>query len=282
MTVGKGLKITHHNNNYSNMTHASLFSGIGGFDLAAQWMGWENVFNCEIDPFPRKIINYYWPNAISYEDITKTDFTIHRGTIDVLTGGYPCQPYSLAGKRKGSADSRHLWPEMLRAIKEIQPHFVVGENVPGIINWDGGMVFEQVCTDMEGEGYEVWPIIIPACAVNAPHRRDRVWFVAYSNGHGNTSFRESGKVKGKGCDRIKAKEEGGSGSKRANGFPGVQRDGAPWQNFPAQPPACNGNDGLSARLDQITFPKWQAGSIKAGGNAIIPQIAYEIFCKLRK
>ncbi len=101
------------------MTHGSLFSGIGGFDLAAEWMGWENVFHCEWNPFGQKVLKHYWPNAISYEDITKTDFTVHRGKIDIITGGFPCQPYSSAGKRKGKDDERHLWPSMLRAIREI-------------------------------------------------------------------------------------------------------------------------------------------------------------------
>lgn len=167
------------------MTHASLFSGIGGFDLAAEWMGWQNVFNCEIDPFCRKVLAYHFPEAKQYEDVKTTDFTIHRGHIDVLTGGFPCQPFSLAGKRKGSDDNRYLWPEMLRAIREIQPRWVVGENVFGIVNWSDGMVFEQVQSDLENEGYEVQPYIIPACAVDAPHRRDRVWFVAHRSHAGS-------------------------------------------------------------------------------------------------
>jgi DNA (cytosine-5)-methyltransferase 1 len=123
------------------MTHGSLFSGIGGFDLAAEWMGWDNLFHCEWNPFGQKILNYYWPKAISYNDITQTDFTIWNGRIDVLTGGFPCQPYSQAGKRLGTDDERHLWPEMLRAIREIQPKWVVGENVLGLINWNEGLVF---------------------------------------------------------------------------------------------------------------------------------------------
>lgn len=162
----------------TKITHGSLFSGIGGFDLAAEWMGWDNKFHCEWNEFGQKVLKYYWPNAITYGDITKTDFTIWRGKIDVLTGGFPCQPYSLAGKRKGKEDDRHLWPEMLRAIREIQPKWVVGENVFGIVNWDGGLVFNEVQTDLEAQGYEVQPYVLPACAVNAPHRRDRVWFIA--------------------------------------------------------------------------------------------------------
>ena len=166
------------------MKHGSLFSGIGGFDLAAQWMDWENIFHCEWNPFGQKILKHYWPNAISYEDITKTDFTIHRGSIDILTGGFPCQPYSMAGQRRGKEDERHLWPEMLRAIGEIQPRWVVGENVLGLVNWNGGMVFDEVQSDLEAQGYEVLPFILPAAGVNAPHKRDRVWFVAYCSDSG--------------------------------------------------------------------------------------------------
>jgi len=167
------------------MKHGSLFSGIGGFDLASEWMGWENVFHCEIAEFPRKILHYYWPNSISYENIKETDFTIHRARINILTGGFPCQPFSMAGKRKGTEDERHLWPEMLRAIREIQPRWIVGENVFGLVNWDAGLVFEQVQSDLEAEGYEVQAFILPAAGVGScPHRRDRVWFVAYSNRNG--------------------------------------------------------------------------------------------------
>ena len=166
------------------MRHGSLFSGIGGFDLAAEWMGWENIFHCEWNPFGQKVLKYYFPNSISYEDITKTDFSIHRGNIDIISGGFPCQPYSSAGKRLGKEDERHLWPEMLRAIREIQPSWVVGENVRGLTNWNGGMVFDEVQAELEAEGYEVTPFLLPACAVNAPHRRDRIWFVAYSDRYG--------------------------------------------------------------------------------------------------
>jgi DNA-cytosine methyltransferase len=166
------------------MTHGSLFSGIGGFDLAAEWMGWENIFHCEIGEFPRKILKHHFPNSICYEDIKKTDFTKHRGEIDIISGGFPCQPYSNAGKRRGKEDDRHLWPEMLRVIREVQPRFVVGENVSGLLTWNNGMVFHEIITDLENEGYETQAVLIPACATNAPHRRDRIWFVAHSNSNG--------------------------------------------------------------------------------------------------
>lgn len=161
------------------MTHGSVFTGGGGFDLAATWMGWDNIFHCEINPFCQRELQCLYPEAISYGDIKAVDFTVHRGHIDILTGGFPCQPYSTAGKRLGKDDSRHLWPEMLRAIREIRPGWVLGENVRGLTNWNGGLVFDQVQADLETEGYEVTPFLLPACAVNAPHRRDRIWFIAH-------------------------------------------------------------------------------------------------------
>ena len=172
------------------MKHGSLFSGIGGFDLAADWMGWENIFHCEIAEFPRKILNHYWPNAECHEDIKKTDFTKYRGTVDIISGGFPCQPYSAAGKRLGKEDDRHLWPEMLRVIREVKPQWVVGENVRGLLNWNGGMVFHEVCADLENIGYEVQAFIIPASGINAPHQRERLWIVAHSINCGYSAKRE--------------------------------------------------------------------------------------------
>ncbi len=121
------------------LTHGSLFSGIGGFDLAAEWMGWENKFHCEWNEFGQRVLNYYWPQAELFKDITKSDFKKYYGTIDVISGGFPCQPYSTAGKRLGKEDERHLWPEMLRVIREVAPRYVVGENVRGLTNWNGGL-----------------------------------------------------------------------------------------------------------------------------------------------
>jgi len=185
------------------MNHASLFSGIGGAEVAASWMGWLNVFHCEIQEFPRKVLEYWFPNSESYEDITKTDFKGWRGKVDVLTGGFPCQPFSLAGRRKGADDDRYLWPHMLRAIREIQPTWVVGENVAGIKTMvescqvakmgrsddlfeenhiyreESRFTLDKICQDLEQEGYSVQPLVIPACAVGAPHRRDRVWIIAH-------------------------------------------------------------------------------------------------------
>jgi len=431
------------------MRHGSLFSGIGGFDLAAEWMGWENVFHCEWNEFGQKVLHHYWPNAIQYNDITKTDFTIHRGTIDILTGGFPCQPYSMAGKRKGKEDERHLWPQMCRAIREIQPRWVVGENVLGLVNWSGGLVFHEVQADLEAEGYEVWPYVLPAVSVGAVHRRDRVWFVAKNtkcngfvfgepkkegaeirqfgntctggsigvylserptphpnnsrtgiglraererqtenNGWEEQSFsqhRSDGKHGyAADSDRIRLEqrentgemgrgqaEMGGQGREFTNAFetdgkvadvthshrdgfnqrngndeeqPGErgfnalgnadtgneygdaadsgllgqtkrqqqsmgskqlceERDAADsmlprggkdnrrgkskffdengkignWETFPTQSPVCSGDDGIPTKLDGITFSKWRNESIKGYGNAIVPQVVYQIF-----
>jgi len=300
------------------MTHGSLFSGIGGFDLAAEWMGWENKFHCEWNTFGQKVLHHYWPQAEQFTDITKTDFTKYANRIDILTGGFPCQPYSSAGKRLGKEDERHLWPEMLRAIREIQPRWVVGENVLGLVNWSGGLVFHEVQADLEAEGYEVQPYVLPAVSVNAPHRRDRVWFVAYSrnNKHcGNTRGisnqtnekdnrrieqsttpeqqvqlpTESSALFGDVANNVKNTNSERQEwrmyqrqSKNANGKQFSQSNARSlqnnsWQNFPTEQPLCYGNDGISERLDGVTFSKWRSESIKAGGNAIVPQVVYQIF-----
>ena len=352
------------------MTHGSLFSGIGGFDLAAEWIGWQNVFHCEWNTFGQRVLKHYWPDAISYNDITKTDFTIHRGRIDILTGGFPCQPYSMAGKRLGKEDDRHLWPQMLRAIREIQPRWVVGENVLGLVNWSNGLVFHEVQADLEAEGYEVQPFVLPAVSVNAPHRRDRVWFVAHSyvarfqtpraeqqatrieqygklgrnvaNTDGSTAGTPgaSGSIKGnRGADDVQQserreqteqhnrassfsrdatdtngnvqykrnsehEEQSGEGREYAqrdfeqNDITNTESIGQEyalenrelerrrfrksnqrnaWDSFPSVSPICDGNDGIPDRLDGITFSKWRKESIKAGGNAVVPQVVLQIF-----
>ena len=334
------------------MTHGSLFSGIGGFDLAAQWVGWENKFHCEWNEFGQKVLNYYWPNAESFHDITKTDFTKYDGTIDIISGGFPCQPYSVAGKRLGKDDERHLWPEMLRAIQEIKPRWVVGENVRGLVGWNEGLVFHEVQSDLEAQGYEVQPFLIPAAGVNAPHKRDRVWFIAYANNKGRRSkfeniSQENGEISkwnndAESCDSdnkftpdsesqrqpsqqtwsaelqsqigealygrssnteifkrdvadsecirlehgssskeirrekkedIRGEEYKSSLSIETMGY-GCKSE---WENFPTVSPICDGDDGLSSKLDSITFSKWRKESIKAGGNAIVPNVAFQIF-----
>lgn len=138
------------------MNHASLFSGIGGFDLAAREVGWNNVFQCEIDPFCQSVLKYYFPKTVLYEDIKRTDFTSWKGKIDVLTGGFPCQPFSVAGQRKGADDNRYLWPEMLRVIRETRPLWVIGENVAGITNMvqPGSETDVETKSDQDEENYK--------------------------------------------------------------------------------------------------------------------------------
>tara|TARA_R110000823_G_scaffold149320_1_gene280065 strand:+ start:82 stop:936 length:855 start_codon:yes stop_codon:yes gene_type:complete len=274
------------------MTHASLFSGIGGFDLAAEWMGWENVFHCEYDPFCQKVLAHHFPNSKLYDDVRTFDATQYRGRIDVLSGGFPCQPFSVAGQRKGTDDPRHLWPAMLRIIREIQPRYVLGENVRGLLNWSDGLVFEQVCTDLENEGYEVTPYILPACAVNAPHRRDRVWFVAHATsartgqhvrGLRSVSERCSKREKNEGA--VATDTDGTSVERKSVHEPGEGKPNRrnrceirnPWETFPTVAPICGPDDGISRRMDGITFPRWRSESIKGYGNAIVPQVAHQIF-----
>lgn len=424
------------------MNHASLFSGIGGAEVAASMMGWQNLFHCEIQEFPRKVLDYWFPNSESYEDITKTDFTKWHGKVDVLTGGFPCQPFSLAGRRKGADDNRYLWPQMLRAIRQIHPTWVVGENVNGIKTMvescqvtqmgrtdylfeenhlyreESRFTLDKICADLEAEGYSVQPIVIPACAIGAPHRRDRVWIIAHRSdpraetvqqkgqdgicsarpsthtqcdghspqGHGNQRARAKKSKKRKNRPQSRSRRHGsgktstytlqhrrhevhqdhqsqfpdgarsnslsgqwssshsyGNGGKtlqpgegtertgckrdvqpkewstspewadRLSGFPlsphangcgwdegeheyassqkpqqgesqssGADSPQSRWRNFPTQSPVCRGNDGIPFDVDSLTisFPKWRQESIKAYGNAWVPQVAYEIFCAI--
>ena len=164
------------------MTHLSLFTGIGGLDLAAEAAGFQTVGQCEWADYPTKILERHWPNVPRWRDIralTGKDFYERTGlrTVDLISGGFPCQPFSTAGKRRGKEDDRYLWPEMLLVIKELRPRWVVGENVAGIIN----MALDTVLSDLERQGYETRTFVFPACAVDAPHRRDRCAIVAYSN-----------------------------------------------------------------------------------------------------
>ena len=283
------------------MTHGSLFSGIGGFDLAAHWMGWDNIFHCEWNEFGQKVLKHHFPTSKSYNDITKTDFSIHRGEIDILTGGFPCQPYSSAGERLGTADERHLFPEMLRAIKEIKPRWIIGENVRGLVSWGGGLVFNEVCSDLEREGYEVQPFLIPAASKNAPHKRERIWFIAYSKLHEDRYTNNGGSKQEEGniwrgeksnvpdtfySDGVSANTNGIGSSRRDSEIIGEVRQkeqfeaqycSKGWESFPTTPCVRGGDDGLSYELDSISIPKWCRESIKAYGNAIVPQVAYELF-----
>ena len=160
-----------------------LFSGLGGFSLGLERTGrYKTVAFCEIDKYCTLLLQKHWKGIKIYNDvkkITKEGFEADGiESPDIITGGFPCQPFSVAGKQKGTSDDRHLWPEMFRIIKAFKPRFVIGENVPGIVNIQDGVVFETVCTDLESQGYEVQPFNIPAAAVGAPHQRKRIWIIA--------------------------------------------------------------------------------------------------------
>lgn len=270
----------------SCLSHGSLFSGIGGFDLAAAWMNWINVFQCEKDEWCRKILAKNFPQSKQYADIKDFNGKEYTGTIDVISGGFPCQPFSVAGQRKGKNDDRYLWEEMLRVVGEIKPTYVIGENVTGII----GLALDTVLSDLEAQGYTTETLIIPACGKNAWHRRDRVWIMAYANSigrdyeqkesikslsdrNGNNTIKEQSRWK----QQRRFSEPGFISTNANNTGCKEQReqftDGtkffAPqcsswWE---AEPGMDRVVDGLPGRVDRL----------KGLGNAIVPQVAFELF-----
>lgn len=300
------------------MRHIDLFSGIGGFSLAADraFGDVEHIF-VEYDPFCQAVLSKHWPSSKIYGNIkefSKEQFTTDTrseesggisqqpreegfeiGDIYLLTGGFPCQPFSQAGRRQGMSDDRYLWPEMFRIIREFKPTWIVAENVRGLATWSDGMVLEQVCSDLESEGYEVQPVIIPAVALNAPHRRDRIWFIAHANGN---KYRGRGRSNGEadGLQGINRKEVhsrgiGGtdkdasytSDNDRGSRFKcgkektiGTHRNNeftrSSWNKnwIEVATRFCGMDDGIPRRLDR-------ASRLKALGNAIVPQVAEEIF-----
>ena len=239
--------------------HASLCSGIGAAELAASWMGWKNEFSVEIDDFCNKVLKYHYPNAVHYGNIFEQDFREWRGRVDVLTAGFPCQVYSLAGKRLGDKDDRYLWPQVLRVIDEIRPTWFVGENVAGILSmvltgeevkvgsytdvcgesytmYETRQVYavEQIKRDLASIGYSLQPVVIPACAVGAPHRRDRVWFIATNTDGAGLPETRSEQPDGPIVDGISGERD----DKRYIKIPD-------WQNFPTQSPVRAKYDGIS-------------------------------------
>lgn len=232
------------------MMHGSLFSGIGGFDLAAIWAGWDNIFQVETNPFCQQILKKHFPHATKYHDIHEFNGKKYKGAIDILSGGFPCQPFSVAGKRKGRSDSRYLWPEMLRVVREVQPRWVLAENVHGLVTLQRGMVLETVCNDLESAGFEVQPYLIPACAVGAIHKRERIWILAYANHNGlqrqlPENSRQTYRHPKTFSPHALCKDE---------------------KQLP-KPYVTGGYDGIPHRMDRI----------KALGNAIVPHVAYEFF-----
>lgn len=301
-----------------------LFSGIGGFSLAAQWV-WgdelEIVAFCEIDKFCQKVLRKHWPNVPIIEDVrdvtleytrllgqkkyeeqttgieqpskamafstsgesweqTKSkgreDSCRRSKEIDLLTGGFPCQPFSVAGKRKGKEDNRFLWPEIFRVIQEIRPRWVVAENVAGIVR----MALDDCLSDLESEDYSCQAIIIPACAVNAPHRRDRVWIVGNSNGSGllkrlseseSLGCRMEAKIKRGGQDVADSNGEGLQGRMQCVGS---QSEWFTWKGDKPNPQIWESDTGIRRVAHGVPS---RVDRLKSLGNAIVPQVVYEIF-----
>ncbi len=274
------------------IVHYDLFAGIGGFSLAL-----DNIYGktntkhifVERDEFCQLVLKKHWPEAEYHNDIshfiantkcqqinsqnerrfcTKSDGS---NTI-ILTGGFPCQPFSQAGRRKGTDDDRYLWPAMLESIKLIRPNWIIAENVAGLVTWSEGMVLEQVCSDLESEGYEVQPFIIPACAVKAPHRRDRVWIVANCTNSGPEDLQKSEKraISNTNSNGLRLSRSGTE--QNGEGSSGLfYRENKSWrQNWlEVATRLCRMDDGLSRRMDR-------SQRLKALGNAIVPQVAEEI------
>jgi len=241
------------------LRHLDLFSGIGGFALAARnvWGDDHQVVSfCDIEPFAQKVLKKHWPDVPCHDDI-KTMKGTDYANIDLLTGGFPCQPFSQAGQRRGSEDDRHLWPEMLRVIRECKPRWIVGENVRGLINWDEGVVFNEVLSDLEDSGYRVQSFLIPAISVGAEHRRDRVWIVANSK-----------------CERLQGHkpQKDGVCCKQGQALT-ISGDRELYErDFDMGAGIVRDLNGLSRGVDRV----------RGLGNAIVPQVAMQIFKTIKK
>lgn len=228
----------------------SLFTGIGGFDLAAETLDWNILFQSEIDDYCIQVLNKRYPNIPKYGNINEIDATKFAGYVDVVAGGFPCQPFSNAGLQQGKEDPRFLWPQMYRVIQECRPNWVIAENVLGLISNANGLVFEQVCTDLEREGYKVQPFVIPAAGKDSFQERKRVWIVACLDGFGKVTSGEHFKA-----FRQTKKQ-----------LPGCAHFESWFQSV-----------RYYSELDGVVYgiPNWMDRT-HALGNAIDPRIAYEI------
>lgn len=318
------------NNGDKTLTFASLFSGIGGADIAATAVGWEHKFWCEWDEFCQTVLKYWFNHSIGYGDITKTNFTKWRGKIDVLHASPPCQSVSVAGKRMGTRDDRFLWGDTIRALAEIRPTWFTFENVAGIesmvesvptvemeektgLDEKGGCVYTGKSTKLgvlygiikeaEIQGYSVQIFNIPACAIGAPHERKRVWIVGHLANSGHTGAeiqckRSDAVLSERDASDSQSKQVGRSQFKQPKNRAAEQieyrgrggEDGSFWESedfwrsFPTKSPVCRGNDGFPIRVDTLTIPfrAWRREAIKAYGNAIVPQVLYQIYNAINK
>lgn len=245
---------------FGGMRCGHLFNGIGGFQLAAHWMGWENVFHCEIDEFCNRVVAKRFPESIQHGDIKKQDWRAYAGRIDLLSGGFPCQPVSKVGKRRGVNDDRWLWPEYRRAVEEIQAPVVVVENVPNLLNVAIGPVLD----DLEGLGYWFQVFNIPALSVGAYHNRNRIWVVAVK------------------ADALHTHADGiGSHRKKEYDGGGFQR-GAELRHQQISIAESMVSEGVRKGTDPRIFgvahglPD-RVDRLRAIGNSICPKVALEIF-----
>ncbi len=301
------------------MNHIDLFSGIGGFALAAHWAGFQTEVFCERDEFCQKVLHKHWPAAPIVDDIFRFDGTRHAGAT-LLTGGFPCQPYSCAGKKMGNEDDRALWPEMRRVIAEAKPRWVVAENVPGIVD----MALDGVLSDLENQGYEVGTMVIPACAVNAPHIRKRVWIVAHHESQPNGEYHgepRKQQIQQSGIRHAQGDVANPNNTRleRRNGeelrersdespvrpiYPSISNTNSPPKNRPAiARRQCRRGQlesglggmahGLPGRMDghfdeEPNIPRIATGipdraaRLRALGNSIVPQVAYQIISNISK
>ncbi len=271
-----------------------LFSGIGGFSLGLERAGMETVAFCEKEDYPVTILNKHWPDVPVFRDVRKLDGRQFNGTADLVCGGVPCQPFSVAGKQKGQADDRHLWPDMLRIINECQPTWVIVENVVGFIK----LALDDVCLDLENQGFATQSFIIPACAVGGLHKRERVWVVSYAEHNGLPAATQCRSEQEAVCrtpqgsneaeqftgicpasdvaDPERAGLEGLAGpakgqkgraqSTRPTSEENISRNGQPIRE-PVEPAICYRADGVSRGLARDRINR-----LKALGNAVVPQI----------
>jgi len=295
------------------LTHFSLFTGIGGIDLAAEWAGFTTVGQCEWADYPTKVLEKHWPDVPRWGDIrsvTKDSFFERTGlrTVDLISGGFPCQPFSVAGKQKGKGDDRYLWPEMLRVIREIKPTWVLGENVPGILRIAG----KTVCEDLEREGYAVAVFNFEAAAVGAKHRRERVFFVGHAE-HNVADTKHNGFTPGEITGRIKQRSDTGKAGQNATCEPSGCCGGATGRDDVADTKSGQNDRRGSGHVDEATkrrqgqfesrlggmvngIPCWLDGywrvepdiprvatgvknrvdRLKCLGNAVVPQQVYPI------